>query len=494
MGSNPAQWDSDGVFGPGTDVPKSLRRAARGRMRDTRAGTWQGRRDSARRVVVGWRGSTLPWVALAECAAALIWLFWPQSLTPDVLLHAESARSFVQALWQVLAVALALSAAIVTFSFATFTSSRLSELGSSLPDFARSSGLLVGITIGLVALIVCGASLLALPAGSGTTDSAIGRADSAGAVAATALGLLALVLVPYVLRLALRAGDRGWVQLQLLHRIQRALDRAVAGYVERLHARGVLAEVINRHGLETAALSGPTGYHAFRHPRSGVVLDIRLRLLVRLASDGDSPNAVRLNPMLAALALGFELGPSTPGLWVRDGTEISKRDAKRVFRTRSGPDQPSTADDLDRLNRQGLLAVRDDDEVWYREVAGIYRAVLLHLINAWARFGAAPGRAPGQDEVGLQRLSEDLEAHVREIMDLHREEMARLAIDVPLSVGLSALEQGENGAGLSLGMLSLLGRMTIDATRRGTDSTATTARSYAASAVFMLLRAGAEDL
>jgi hypothetical protein len=480
------------VFGGASDVPRSLRREARGRMRDARTLTWQARRDSAREIMEDWTGSTLPWAAVAVAAAAVIWLFWPQCLTPDVLRHAGSARGFVEALWQVLAVALALSAAIVTFSFATFTSSRLSELGSSLPDFARSSGLLVGITIGLVALIACGASLLTLP--TGTTEAVMERADSAGAVAATALGLVALALVPYVLRLALRAGDRGWVQLQLLRRIQRTLNRAVAAYVERLYARSVLGEVMDRHSLETVALSVPAGYHAFRHPRSGVVFDIRLRLLVALAVDDESSSSVRLNPLVAALALGFEVGPGAPALWVTDGTEISTRNAKRVFRTRAEPDHPSTADDLDRLNRQALLAVRDDDEVWYREVAGIYRSVLLHLINAWARFGAAPGQAPGQDEVGLQRLSEDLEAHVREIMDLHREEMAPLAIEVPLSVGLRALEQGENGAGLSLGMLSLLGRMTVDATRRGADSTAATAQTYAASAVFILLRAGAEGL
>jgi hypothetical protein len=483
----------DGVLGGASDVPRSLRRAARRRMRDTRTLTWRERRDSARQIVDGWKGSSLPWVVLAAAVAALIWLFWPQCLTPDVLRHAESARTFVEALWQVLAVALALSAAIVTFSFATFTSSRLSELGSSLPNFARSSGLLVGIAIGLVALIACGVSLLTVPAG-GTAEATIGRAESAGAVAATALGLVALALVPYVLRLALRAGDRGWVQLQLLRRIQRALDRAVAAFVERAHARSLLAEIMDRHGLQTVAISGGTGYHAFTQPRSGVVFDIRLRLLVALAADGDDSSVVRLNPLLVAWALGVELGPGSSGLWVKDGTEINERRAKRVFRTRSRPEDPSTADDLDRLNRQGLLAVRDDDEVWYREVAEIYRSVLLHLISAWAQSGAAPGQAPGQDEVGLQRLSDDLEAHVLEIMDLHRVEMARLAIEVPLSVGLRALEQGENGTGLSLGMLSLLGRMTTIATRRGADSTAAAAQSYAASAVFMLLRAGAVGL
>lgn len=462
-------------------------------MRDARTLTWSARRDFARRVVGGWSGSTAPWVALAVCAGALIWLFWPQCLTPDVLRYAGSARAFVEALWQVLAVALALSAAIVTFSFATFTSSRLSELGSSLPDFARSSGLLVGITIGLVALVACGASLLTLP-GSEATDSVLGRAESASAVVATALGVVALALVPYVLRLALRAGDRGWVQMQLLQRIQRALNVAVATHVEGLYARNILGEVINHHGLESARLSPPQGFHRFPHPRSGVVLDIRLRRLVHLAEGGDGAAVVRLNPLVAHLALGFELGPGTPGLWVLDGTKVGKLDAWRVFHTRPRSQDPSTADDLDRLNRQGLVAVRDDDEVWYREVAEIYRAVLLHLIRAWATFGAAPGRAPGQEEVGLRRLSEDLEAHVREIMDLDREEMARLAIDVPLSVGLSALEQGDDGSGLALGMLSVLGRMTIDATRRGAGTTAVTAQSYAASGVFMLLRAATEGL
>jgi hypothetical protein len=95
--------------------------------------------------------------------------------------------------------------------------------------------------------------------------------------------------------------------------------------------------------------------------------------------------------------------------------------------------------------------------------------------------------------VGLRRCSEDLRTQVREIVDLGREEMTRLAIDVPLSVGFGALEHGDNGAGLALRMLSLLGEMAIDATQHGGE-TALAARSHASSGLFMLLRQAAEGL
>jgi hypothetical protein len=415
-------------------------------MRDASTLSWQARVWLALPVPVERVGRTTAWLLLTACVTALVWLLWPQCWTPDALRHAESAKGFVQTMWQVLAAALALSAAIVTFSFSAFASSRLSEMGSKLSDFARSSGLLVGIMVGLLALMVCGAWLLTLPAEPPPAGVTLRQTESSGAVAACLLGTVALFLVAYVLRQALKAGDRDWVQLLLLRRIQNYLDKAVATEIERAQGRLVLTEVLERYELRSSGLRRPPGFRVLEHVRQGVVFDVRLRLLVRLTRERDSPSALALNPLVVAWGLGYEIGPGTEPLWIREGISVRRRKVRRIFKTKTKSDAPSTANDLDRLSRQGLVAVREDDEPWYEEVTSIYRTVLLHLISAWGRFGAAPGQAPGQDEVGLRRCSEDLRTQVREIMDLGREEMIHLAIDVPLSVGLGALEHGENGA------------------------------------------------
>jgi hypothetical protein len=118
----------------------------------------------------------------------------------------------------------------------------------------------------------------------------------------------------------------------------------------------------------------------------------------------------------------------------------------------------------------------------------------LHLISSWQRFGAAPGRAPAEDKVGLRPLTDHLEAQVQEIIQQDRPEIAAVATDVPLSVGLRALEHGPQGAGLAQRMLWSLGHMAIDATARKAQPAAERVQDSAMQAVFMLLRAGGEAL
>jgi hypothetical protein len=463
-------------------------------MRDARTLSWDDRRqqlaDGARR----WAASAWLWGVVAVSLGALMWLVWPRALTPQVLRHGASAKAFVEVLWQVVATALALSAAIVTFSFATFSTSRVALMGGSLPRFARSSGLLVGIAIGLVAIAACGASLLAMPLTPPAPNDTLARVHCASAVAAVVLSAGALALIPVILRQSLRAGDRSWLQAQLRVRIEAALDLAVVLFIERTYARVIMREVMDRHQIELAPLADPGPPQRPGHLlHSGVVVDVRLRRLVKLRkARAGGTRTVLVNPIAAANALGYAAQANNAVVWVTG--PISRRQVSRIFRVSEDPGQPGPADDLDRLHAQGLAAIRDDDEVWYREVAAIHRAVLLHLINSWQRFGAAPGRAPAEDEVGLRPLTDHLEAQVHEIIEQDRPEIAAVATEVPLSVGLSALEHGPEGAGLAQRMMWSLGHMAIDATSRKAQPAADRVRDSAMQAVFMLLRAGGDAL
>jgi len=473
--------------------PRSLRGAAGARIGDARTLSSDRRRQFSD-AVRGLGGSAWLWSAVAVSVGALVWLFWPRALTPDVLTHADAAKSFVEVLWQVVATALALSAAIVTFAFATFSSSRIAQMGGSLPTFARSSGLLVGIAVGLVAIATCGATLLAMPLTAPAPNDGVGRASSASAVAAVALSAGALALIPVILRQSLRAGNRSWLQSELRRRIEAALDAAVAVFIERAYAREIMGEVMQQHRIEAALLGAPGHqYKPGHHPRRGVVLDVRLRRLVKLRdtwAGGD--RAVLVNPIAAAIALGYASQANDPLLWVAG--PVYPREVSRIFRVAKEPDQPDLAEDLDRLHAQGLAAIREDDEIWYREVAAIHKAVLLHLISSWRRFGAAPGRAPAEDQVGLQPLTDHLEAQVQEIIEHDRPEIAPVATEVPLAVGLTALEHGPEGAGLAQRMLWSLGHMAIDATSRKAQPAAQRVQDSAMQAVFMLLRAAGDAL
>jgi len=475
------------------DVAGSLRRVARTRMRMTGpVRSSDGTVAAARRVIVERRREVVPWLGVAGAVAALVWLFCPQALAPDVLRHLESARGFIQVLWQVLAAGLALSTGIVAFSFSAFASTRLFELGAKLSDFARSSGLLIGIAVGLLALVMCGVWLLALP--SGSEPHVLTRAEYASAVAVCLLGLLALMLIAYVLRLALRAGDREWVQRLLRTRIENYLDETVRDEVEHGHARVALSEIVSRFGLRAPKTSRPVGYRALPGIGEGVVVDIKLRTLVRLSHVDDGSSQLVLNPLIELFPLAREITRSTEPVWTRSDVNLPERRARRVFKVRREDTTTSVTDDLDRLNRQGQVAIRDDDEPWYREVTAIYRGALLHMIAAWSRYGPVPVDEPFGHEVGLVRCREDLRSHLQEIVKRERNELAHLAPEVPLSVALAALERGDEGIRLAYRMEQLLEDMAVDATKAGSAEAAHTAAGYASSGLFMLLRAAAEGL
>jgi hypothetical protein len=304
----------------------------------------------------------------------------------------------------------------------------------------------------------------------------------------------ALALIPVILRQSLRAGDRSWLQGQLRQRIEAALDVAVALFIERTYARVIMSEVMDGHQIEPAPRADPgPPFHRGHVRHSGIVVDVGLRRLVKLRkTPGGGTRAVLVNPIAAVNALGYSAQANTPVVWVAG--PVSPRQVSRIFRISQDPGQRGPAEDLDRLHAQGLAAIRDDDEVWYREVTAIHRAVLLHLISSWQRFGAAPGQAPAEDEVGLRPLTDHLEAQVREIIEQERPEIAAVATDVALSVGLSALEHGPQGAGLAQRMLWSLGHMAIDATAHMAQPAAKRVQDSAMQAVFMLLRAGGEAL
>jgi hypothetical protein len=476
------------------EIAGSLRRVARARMRASRPSAQSGAGAMVvRRFLVGRLREVPFWLGLVASVAAALWLFWPQSLTPDPLLHADAARSFMQTLWQVLAAGLALSLGIVTFSFSAFASSRLFELGAKLSDFARSSGLLIGVAVGLLALLVNGAWLLTLPAES-EPHSLLTRTESGGAVAACLLGVIALLLIAHVLRLALKAGDRSWVQQLLRARVRRYLDETVRAEVEDGHARIALNEIVSRFGMRAPHTSRPAGYRALGGGREGVVLDLRLRRLVRLAHSDNGSSQLLLNPMIELFPLGRAITRSSEPLWIKDEAEVSERGARRIFKVRDSEAMASVTNDLDRLDRQGRVAIREDDEPWYREVTTIYREAFLHMIAAWSRYGSVPGDEPFGQEAGLGRCREHLRSQLQEIVAREREEMSRRAVDVPLSAGLAALEHGDEGIRLAYRMEALLEDMALDTLRAGGADTAHAAGGSAVSGLFMLLRMAAEHV
>jgi hypothetical protein len=357
-----------------------------------------------------------------------------------------------------------------------------------LAVFARSSGLLAGIWIGLTAIAACGAVLLSMPQVM-TAMASLDSTRSAWAVAALGVSALALLSIPLVLRRALLAGDRSWQQDELQTSIERSLEASVTSNVEQALGRAVVSQVWEEHGIG----SGPVrqrGQERFElgPRRDGVVADIRLRRLVHLRYlAGVEKNSLSVDPMVSGVGLATFVVKGQPIVW--SSRKLPAWLIRRAFTIDDAPKVGRDRAELDRLQALALAAVREDNALWYSEITQIIRNVFLHLIAAWRRFDVVPGQAPSGNEVGLTPLIEHVRAQVAEIIDLDREDLVQLAVDVPHGAGLRALNEGEQGVALAGRMVECLCDISGDALGTGSTETATFVASYSSGAAFALLRA-----
>ncbi len=462
--------------------PTSLRREARKRVRA--ACTHDRRRRWADRSAAAGRLALSSWGVLLPLGAGVaVLLAWPLAWTPHQLRDAERATGFLESLWQVEAAAVALSAAIVTFSFATFSSSRIAQLGASLPRYARDSGLLVGVLIGLTGILACGAVLLCMPHPA-PRDGLLSERLAAAAVAATTLCAVGLLVIPWMLRRALHAGDRGWLQGQLLRGAKQALNAEVVRSAERACADELLRRTSACAGVKLGLgppAPGDTG-------RSSVVRDVNLRRLGELVEMyGRAGHEVVLS---YSLRLGQVVAASDPLVYLPPGARMGQALARRVARLDGAPDTDLLeTTDLELLQRQALAAVQDDDPLWYRQIAGYYGELLLHLHDEWRAY-ALVSESVRRD--GLDRLATDVEAQGTKLIELGRRELARELIDRALAVGLRTINDGDAN-GVARRMLDVLEDLVRRAGERPSDAAATDIGADAGAGIFMLVReAGAK--
>jgi hypothetical protein len=283
------------------------------------------------------------------------------------------ARQFLQTLWQVEAAALALSLAIVIFAFQAIYATRLR---GSLRQFAEETG--------LFPIFYVGASSLALDAEvllGGGHDAPAGWA----ATWAVIWGGANLVLLALLFVLTLRAVEPAALRQGRVKRARReARDAAEEIILERLAARLAEGEC-QRIGLGFSPMLAPRPSATavpLQPRRAGRVVDVRMRRLRHSAATAAFLEMAR--PVLTT-TIGEAVAARSTLMWLEP---LLLRQVPRLAHSfRIGRVlRAGLRDSIEQLHEEALEAIRAGAPGRYRDVAHVYREMLLGAEEAWAPY------------------------------------------------------------------------------------------------------------
>jgi hypothetical protein len=411
--------------------PASLERAAR-RQIDAAApkpdgSGWSSRARTALRK---------DWVlaAVLLVGAAIVGVAVPECWLPAVLVDSSAAPGALGTFMQVEATAVALSAAVVTFAAQTFAGTRFASSGLSLVEFARESGMLRAVRLGLMAVAVDGVVLLAF------------RGGEAGGRAGLAAALLSGVGLAWVLALLVGA-LRALSPAEQLRRRTERLEGAIVQTVKRAalvtaandrlaQARTVLflPEALP-HRLEDEADAIVVRAHA-----TGTVRDIDLHRLARAVHEHEQP--ARTARLSVLVELDKEISAGDPFLAVpRRSDGWPPPDASKILTIGSAVPLPDLAEDLGRLHQEALDAIRTDDRGLLDGVLDTYERLLARLPAAWADRGFRFTREQLDNTRGAGELFEHVVEQAAAMANADRTAMASALLERLYRIGLRAADE-----------------------------------------------------
>jgi hypothetical protein len=303
--------------------------------------------------------------------------FWPIHASLEPFASTDRAAVFLQALWQVEGVTLAIALTVVVFVFATVYSSRI---GGSLRQFAEETGLFPIFYVGLVSLGLDAVVLL-----GGGEGASGGWAATWAAVWGGLDGLLLGVLFVSTIR----AIEISAMERRRLARARREVQRETERVILKRIALNSLLEYGKRVGFEYTPIFGtaPTATAvAITARRSGEIADIRLRPLNRLSrlakKQGVPP------PRLAA-QLDQRVGADTELLWVEPQALRARPRprARHAFKLRRKNRELAFRETIERLRDETIRAIDPPSPSLYVRLNEVYEEMLLALPATWAEYG-----------------------------------------------------------------------------------------------------------
>ena len=351
----------------------SIRRRALRRRRELRRHRLRGAARRARAI------AGVEWIVLGLLAfIAVGGLFAPAILDVEWAPEEATIRRFLPVVWQVNAAAVGLSFAIVVFSFERYSTA---DRGGALREFRAYAQVVPIVLFGLLTLLVDGLALLGVG-----RDAPYGWAGYWAVI----LSLAAIVSLPLLMIVIFRGLEPGALQSARLERL--------ADLIKEMVDREVLSKVMYRELEETTSRAGwkfvplfgssdRAGWTRVSADRTGVVTDIRTRLLTKLSAgqkDDSKPELYvfigqRVVPQTIVLGL-----PST-------ATDQHKHGARRIVRVgRRTANTEELKVAVERLHEQARRAITNRNSTWLEEVLDSYKELLTALPRTWKEeFGVA---------------------------------------------------------------------------------------------------------
>lgn len=422
-----------------TPLPRSLSRLARSKRREVDSSGPIARGQNWLRT--NWRLATGHWAVIwpAILAFAGVW-FAPGHVAIRGLRLAIPASSFLSALWQIEAVALALSAAVVIFGFQAFSASRHSQSPGSLQSFVQDSGLFIVLGFGIGGLLLPGFVLLGYGQGAPGGWAATWTSSFCG---------LGLVLIPVLFVLTIISIDPNRLDQRRNRHLRQVVERAIREEVLQRIAVNRAIELLESHGmtyLPIAVPGVPKGFRLVKAPRSGIVADISLHMLDTLADpsrrqDGDPPRAYLCTRIGALVTEGTAVAILPTTVTPRPSQE------NRIATYTSTEPHDTLSSSIAQLHEETMEAVKEQRVGAYQRAYDAYVETLLAVPKSWDRYKLrftkelAGGITPF--ELGtLQIINSNLFEEARTAMLSGNREIATVATNLLVDIAKKAVPLG----------------------------------------------------
>jgi len=352
----------------------------------------------------------------------------------------KSAEQFLRTLWQVEAAALALSLTIIVFAVQAYRSSTRERYGGTLRRFIRASFLQEGYELGVISLLLLAVVLMGFGHG--------GPSGSAGLVAVGA-SLFSIATLPPLLSRALKTTHNDFFHEERSARLALAVQRQVDHEVEARLGMLLLSRLSAVKAVDLKLFGGQAQGPEVEIPagRDGLVADIRLSRLLRLARRLASAGRLQLRVRLAQY-VGAEFSVL---VLPRAATTRDSRLGRKVVRIKAERRRETTLSRyLDDLQEEAIAAIRAGGPATFESIANAYVETLMEFPRSWQRYGQQYDDAVAQGveffPVGpVEEIRRQLYTNVVEALRAGGQDVLLTAAYLPLQVSSKAIRFRADG-------------------------------------------------
>ena len=416
-----------------------------------------------------------PALAVGGC-----WLAKSGTGIPE-LLKPTAGQRFLTTIWQIEAVALALSVAVIIFGFQAFSSSPYSRVSGALADFARRSGLYLVLGVGASGLLLPGL----VQAGYGS-----GAPGGWSLTWASCICAAGLALIPVTFVRAIRSVDPARLERARNERLQAVVSASIQSELRDRIALVLSDALCSAESMSFQVLSfpqPPSRFRAIRADSQRVVKDVRIRRLWWRAG-WRSPLAPRAYLLVR---LGRVVPSGAAVAYLPSARSERRRWEKRIVRYKRRPVRDDLTDHVRELHEDAIAAIREGRQGSFQQALAAFREMLLAyplaLTRYDLRFTPELASAAGPFEIGpLDVVIRHLFDEASEAIHAANRELVMESTSVASEVVARAVPLGATG--LVRRMFGLLGSECVEVLRLPASNRVRSLGEWCVGRVFEMLR------